>query len=45
MQVFPSKDGHVRKVEVNISKENGTKLFLRPVSEIVLLLSPKVDNK
>ena len=40
-QVFPSKDGRVRKVEVKINRQDGTKLFLRPVAEIVLLFSPE----
>ena len=40
-QVFPSKDGKVRKVEVKINKKDGIKLFLRPVSETVLLLPPE----
>lgn len=38
-QVFPSKDVH--KVEVEISRRDGPKLFLRPVAEVVLLLSPE----
>lgn len=37
-QTFPSKDGKVRKVEVKVYKEGGSSLFLRPISEIVLLL-------
>ena len=40
-QVFPSKDGKVRKVEVKVTRPEGTKLFLRPVAEIVLLLPPE----
>ena len=40
-QVFPSKDGRVRKVEVKLTRQGGTKLFLRPISEIVLLLPPE----
>nr|XP_049612640.1 uncharacterized protein LOC125990052 isoform X1 [Syngnathus scovelli] len=39
-QVFPSNDGMVRKVEVKVSKTGGTKLYQRPISETVLLLSP-----
>lgn len=38
-KTFPSKDGKVRKVEVKICKRGETKLFLRPVSELFLLLS------
>ena len=40
-QVFPSKDGRVRKVEVKINGRDGMKLFLRPVAEVVLLFSPE----
>ncbi|KAM4037007.1 uncharacterized protein ACNLHF_015817 isoform 1-T1 [Anomaloglossus baeobatrachus] len=36
-KVFPSQDGQVRKVEIKIPKQSG-KLFLRPVSELILLL-------
>ena len=42
-QVFPSKDSRVRKVEIRVSKKDGTKMFMRPVNELVLLLAP--DNK
>ncbi len=38
-KVFPSKDGKVRSVEIKVSKQDGTKLFLRPVTVLVLLLS------
>jgi len=38
-QVFPSKEGRVRKVEVKINGRDGMKLFLRPVAEVVLLFS------
>lgn len=40
-KVFPSKDGRVRKVEVKVSKKEGTKVFLRPVTGTVLLLAPE----
>ena len=40
-QVFPSKDGRVRKVEVKVSRKEGTKVFIRPVTETVLLLAPE----
>ncbi|XP_061829090.1 uncharacterized protein [Nerophis lumbriciformis] len=39
-QVFPSKDGKVRQVEIKVYRKDGTKLFLRPISETVLLLAP-----
>ena len=37
-QTFPGKDGKVRQVEVKIVKSGGSSLFLRPVTEIVLLI-------
>ena len=40
-QVFPSKDIKVRKAEIKVSKGDGTKLFLRPVTERVLLFPPE----
>ncbi|XP_073769028.1 uncharacterized protein [Danio rerio] len=45
-QSFPSKDGKVRQVEVKVIKPGGSTLFLRPVTEVVLLLSSesKVDE-
>ncbi|KAK0150328.1 hypothetical protein N1851_008573 [Merluccius polli] len=42
-QVFPSKDSRVRKVEIRVSKKDGTKMFMRPINELVLLLAP--ENK
>lgn len=36
-QTFPSQDRKVRKVEVKVTRTGAAKLFLRPVSEIVLL--------
>lgn len=37
-EVFPSKDGRVRKVEVKVAHPDGVKVLLRPVTELVLLL-------
>ncbi|XP_070410119.1 uncharacterized protein [Nothobranchius furzeri] len=39
VKTFPSSDKKVRKVEVRIVKDGTVKMFLRPVSEIVVLLS------
>lgn len=39
VQTIPSSDNRVRKVEVRIVKDGIAKVFLRPVSEIVVLLS------
>ncbi|XP_073459912.1 uncharacterized protein [Aquarana catesbeiana] len=41
-QVFPSEDGNVRKVELKVIRQGQPKLFLRPVSELILLLSSGV---
>ncbi|XP_061749014.1 uncharacterized protein LOC133547258 isoform X2 [Nerophis ophidion] len=40
-QVFPSKDGRVLKVEIKVSRKDGTKVFLRPVTETILLMAPE----
>ncbi|XP_060757456.1 uncharacterized protein LOC132868527 [Neoarius graeffei] len=38
--VYPSKDGRVRKVQLRVAKKDGTKLLLRPVHELVFLITP-----
>ncbi|XP_075706846.1 uncharacterized protein LOC142741353 [Rhinoderma darwinii] len=43
-KTFPSKDGNIRKVEVKVRKQSETKLFLRPVGELVLLFSSNEPN-
>lgn len=35
---FPSSDGKVRKVELKVTKQGSEKRFLRPVSEVILLM-------
>ncbi len=40
-QVFPSKDNKVRKVEVKVFKKEGPKVFIRPITKIILLLTPE----
>ncbi|XP_076874397.1 uncharacterized protein LOC143524681 [Brachyhypopomus gauderio] len=37
-KVLPSEDGRVRKVEIKVADKEGTKLFLRPVTQVVTLL-------
>ena len=37
-RTFPSDDGKVRKVEVKAVSDGVPKRFLRPVSEVILLL-------
>ncbi|XP_072304495.1 uncharacterized protein [Eucyclogobius newberryi] len=39
-QTFLSNDDKVRQVEVKIAKPGGTTLFLRPITEVVLLFPP-----
>ncbi|XP_063758693.1 uncharacterized protein LOC134877201 [Eleginops maclovinus] len=39
VKTLPSSDNRVRKVELRIVKDGTNKVFLRPVSEIVVLLS------
>ena len=36
---FPSEDGEVRKVEVKMVRKGEQRLFLRPVAEVILLVS------
>lgn len=38
-KALPSSDSKVRKVEVRIVRDGKAKVFLRPISEIVILLS------
>lgn len=38
-RVFESEDNKVRKVEVRVSQNGRPKTFLRPISELILLLS------
>ncbi len=41
VKTIPSSDNRVRKVEVKIIKEGSAKVYLRPISEVVLLLPVK----
>ena len=43
-KTFPGRDGLVRKVEAEVIKDGTKKTFSRPVTEVVLLLSPKTDS-
>lgn len=42
MKTYPSKDGLVRKVEVKVTFHHPPRTYLRPVSEMVLLLESNV---
>lgn len=44
-KIFPSKDKVVRTVEVRAIRQGTPKVYTRPVSELVLLISPKGDAK
>ena len=44
VKAIPSKDGLVRKVEVKVTRNQTIKIFSRPISEVVLLLSQE-DNE
>ena len=39
MQVLRSHDSRVRKVKVNVVRDGERKTYLRPIKELVLLLS------
>ncbi len=41
VKTIPSSDNRVRKVEVKIIKEGSAKVYLRPISEVVLLMPGK----
>ncbi len=41
VKTIPSSDNRVRKVELKIIKEGSAKVYLRPISEVVLLLPGK----
>lgn len=40
VKTYLSKDGLVRKVDVKVAKHQGVKTFSRPISELILLLTP-----
>lgn len=39
VETIPSRDGRIRKVNVKIIRQGTPKVYSRPVSEVVLLLS------
>ncbi len=39
LETIPGRDGRVRKVEVKVVKDGSAKVFLRPISDVVLLMS------
>ncbi|XP_039511744.1 uncharacterized protein LOC120467053 [Pimephales promelas] len=43
-KTLPGDDGLVRKIQVEVVKDGTRKSFSRPVTEVVLLLSPKSDS-
>lgn len=42
MKTYPSKDGLLRKVEVKVTSHHPLRTYLRPISEMVLLLESNV---
>ncbi len=39
LETIPGKEGRVRKVEVKVVKDGSAKVFLQPISDVVLLMS------
>lgn len=44
IKTLPSKDSVVRTVEVRAIKQGTAKVYTRPISQLVLLISPKCDD-
>ncbi|XP_035995613.1 uncharacterized protein LOC110368714 isoform X1 [Fundulus heteroclitus] len=42
---FPSSDGKIRKVEVRTSSQGVSKTYLRPISDVVMLLETEVTDE
>ena len=40
-KTFPESDNKVRKLELKVARGGTSKTFLRPITEVVVLLSPK----
>ncbi|XP_071830327.1 uncharacterized protein [Apostichopus japonicus] len=38
-KVYPDADGSVRKIDVRVAKDGKAKVFLRPITQVILLLS------
>lgn len=43
-KTHPSSDGQVRKIEVKVIKDGTSRVYLRPVTDVVLILSDAVEN-
>ncbi len=43
LETIPGRDGRVRKVEAKVVKDGSAKVFLRPISDVVLLMSPGTE--
>lgn len=43
IKTFPSRDNVVRIVDIRVIRHGTPKVFKRPVTELVLLFSPKQD--
>ncbi|XP_026109799.1 uncharacterized protein LOC113082140 [Carassius auratus] len=44
-KIFPSEDKKVRKVEVKVVKQGTSRVYFRPVTQLILLLSQSSDTK
>ncbi|XP_026071297.1 uncharacterized protein LOC113051618 [Carassius auratus] len=44
-KVFPGEDEKVRKIEIKVTKDGKCKTYLRPVSQVILLLSSEEQNE
>ncbi|XP_072321671.1 uncharacterized protein [Eucyclogobius newberryi] len=42
VKTLPSQDNNVRKVEVKVSRQGTAKVYLRPISDVILLLRSQV---
>ncbi|KAJ8381148.1 hypothetical protein SKAU_G00019260 [Synaphobranchus kaupii] len=45
VKTVPSRDGLVRKVELKVVRQGSAKIYSRPISKLVLLLSHEVQDK
>ena len=43
-EVFPSKDGKIRKVSVRVKRGQNFVTYTRPINELVYLLSPWIGT-
>ena len=39
-KTFPGSDGKIRKLELKVTRGGTSKTFLRPITEVVVLMTP-----